>query len=622
MEPRTVSFSRLREWADVLRLSSVTSLALRPFAVELFRTQTEFNHRVVDVLEDAVWTAPLPDHATRVEKRLGPLAEFRVEIPRRRPGLEGDAIFVTKHAGLSVLRRMLERPLTHRSDANRALIETLKALGAPAAKRIPVEGALGLEAWFAAQEDFYRSVEQFIRELGDSLTSYAAAFARFGEAHERAVKAQWQATDATSRVAIQVPGHPQPEADALVRLPPDETLTPGALETIAELFGARPEVQLVYGDTFFTDTGLPAFKPGWSPEYLLSTNYIGGCFAMRAELARTSPLGGAALPCLLAQPLKESEVVRVPWVLSHRAAPERVELTREVRIDVVGSPTVTIIVPFKDKPELLRGLWDSLQRCDPGIPFELLLVSNQSVQPETFALLEQLRDPRVSWFEWNTPYNWSAINNAAATRAKSELLLFLNNDIAVTRDGWLRDLAGFALQPAIGVVGAQLRYADLSVQHAGVVIGLRGLAGHLFARWRPEYGPTPFGAPDLTRNWSAVTGACQMIRRALFEELGGFDEKLVISGGDIELCLRARKRGLRVVCVGHVELFHYESQTRGTRAVPAEDLRRERAVYADLLANGDPYFHPQLSLEVAKGGLGLTSPLAGPAPESSRGRGG
>jgi GT2 family glycosyltransferase len=313
---------------------------------------------------------------------------------------------------------------------------------------------------------------------------------------------------------------------------------------------------------------------------------------MRKGLARESGFS------LTAKSLREAEVIRIPSVLSHRARPAEHPL-RPVRRAVTGEPRVTIIVPFKDKPHLLRGLWESLLRHDAGLPWDLVLVSNNSVEAETFTFLEQLRDRRVSWFEWNQPYNWSAINNAAAASAQTELLLFMNNDMAVISDGWLRELAGFALDPEIGIVGARLRYEDDSLQHAGVVIGLHGLAGHIFARWRPEYGPTPFGPPDATRNWSAVTGACQMIRRDLFERLGGFDEQRVVSGGDVELCLRVRQRGLRVVCVGHVELYHFESSTRRDDPVSAEDVRLERAAYRAQFPDGDPYFHPALALEVA-----------------------
>ncbi len=615
-----LSFGRLRALADVLRLSSSTSAALRPFAVELFRTQTEFNHRLVDVLEDAVWTRG------RIEQRLGPRVNAASQVVNARGGIRGQLVVWTKRAGLAGLKLALGQALRAMEQTNRAYLSILE--GSPFIPRA-VEGRasrvssflkaiatkrwLGLEAWFEAQATFYEAVEQFRADMGDALTDFSAALARFPEAPASAEPGPQVTVQVVTDDALL-----NPQADVVFRVPAGEALADGAVDHVAAIFAAQPELQLCYGDTFFDDTKLAALKPGWSPEYLLSTNYIGGCYAMRTALAIRLGLDATApLRWLLESEPDENQVARIPRVLSHRPAPDSSGATREralvsahpggARLSPNGSPKVTIVVPFKDKAPLLRGLWESMQRFDPGLPFELLLVSNQSEQPETFAFLRELNDPRVSWFAWDEPFNWSKINNAAAKRATGELLLFLNNDIELTHAGWLRDLAGYALHPKIGVAGARLLYPDGSIQHAGVVIGLRALAGHVFARWRPEYGPTPFGMPDATRNWSAVTGACLMIRRALFEELGGFDEGIRISGGDIELCLRVRARELRVVCVGHVVLTHFESVTRRNDGVPEEDLRRERLAYAALLERGDPYYHPRLSTEVGHGGPGPVS---------------
>ncbi len=629
----------MRARADLLRLARTTLAPLRPFAVELFRAQTHFNHRVVDVLEDAVWTFRRADHSVTIEQRLGPLTLVRAVIANARGGVRGQLILWTKRAGLSGLDAALRQTLGSMEQLNRTFVESLKSrtpLPSVSDWREGLIGKrwLGLQTWFLAQAEFYEAVSHFVRELGDALTDYSVAFTRFAARNEKHVKAGWPRS--TVRAKVQVLSGTQKldlQADVVFRLPPGETLAPDAIDIVSELFAARPEVQLCYGDTWVKNAGWAALKPGWSPEYLLSANYIGGCFAMRTE--RAAQLGlEATVPSmswLLQGQFRDAQVVRVPWVLSTRSLPEPEDPERDAQIVAAHLGTsaeieqrrthrlvrfqpsepcrVTIIVPFKDRVELLRGLWNSLQRWDPGVSFELLLVSNQSVEDETFEFLEQLRDPRVCWFCWDEPFNWSAINNAAAARAKGELLLFLNNDIEATHDGWLRDLAGYACRPEVGVAGARLLYADGSVQHAGVVIGLRGLAGHVFARWRPEYPLTPFGTPQPTRNWSAVTGACLMIRRALFEELRGFDQRIRVSGGDIDLCLRVRERGLRVVCVGHVELTHYESVSRGGTAVPVEDIRLEAEAYARLLAVGDPYYHPQLSAEVGHGGLG-PSPLS------------
>lgn len=571
------SFGRLRACADVLRLAAATPAPLRPFAVELFRGQTELNHRVVDVLEDALWLWPLPDRAARIEARLGPYVTPEGAVVNARGGLAGQLIVWSKQLGLAGLEVALADARRAMTQANRGLVDALKAQAPFAAGRLP---APAFEPWFAAQSEFYAEVGGFLAGYGRAVLDPVEAIARFAPP-----PGGGEARDEKLRLVPISPG-------VTVRLPAGETLLPHARDAFAAAFAANPELALCYGDTHFTGSGRVAFKPGWSPEYLGCTDYVGGCFAVRDR--------DAALPARHWVSLTERQVARIPQVLSSREAPVPDEAA-PARPRPEGAPRVTLVVPFKDKVELLAGLWASLQRFDPGLPFELLLVSNQSTQRATFEFLEGLRDPRVSWFEWDLPFNWSAINNAAARRAKGDLLVFLNNDVEATHDGWLRDLAGYAAQPAIGVAGARLLYRDGSLQHGGVVIGLKGLAGHVFARWRPEYGPTAFGAPDATRNWSAVTGACQMIRRALFEELGGFDEGMQVSGGDVELCLRVRARGLRVVCVGHVALLHFESATRRRDPVPEEDLRRERQAYGALREGGDPHYHPRLSLEVGHG---------------------
>lgn len=587
-------FGQLRVLADVLRLSCATFRPLRPLATELFRAQTELNHRVVDVLEDAVWSL----EPAFIEQRLGALAARPPDVLDVRGGARGHVVVSLKRAGLRALEPIVGHAMQRLAGLNRQVIDALeerRPLPSLAAYRRSYVGKrwLGLEAWFEAQAEFFEAVARFIDERGEALTSHAAAYLRYSREHQPRPPVA-----TTAKVQVLTDGNTiDPTADVVFVLPQGETLAAGAIDRVGEVFTTQPGVQLCYGDTFFESLGFPSLKPGWSPEYQASAGYIGGCFAMRTSLALR--LGPRLSPAMVGE-LREAQVVRIAWVLSSRDAPQDIQAHPVV---LRGSPVVSIIVPFKDRVELLRGLWRSLERYDPGLSFELILVSNQSEEAGTLEFLEQLRDPRVSWFRWDEPFNWSAINNAAAARATGELLLFLNNDVEATHPGWLRALAGYAMLPEVGVVGARLHYEDGSVQHAGVVIGLRGLAGHVFARWRPDFGLTPFGTPAPVRNWSAVTGACQLIRRALFHELGGFDESFRVSGGDIELCLRARARGLRVVCVGHAVLLHFESASRRSLPVPSDDVRREAAAYAALIATGDPYYHPALSLEAGHGGI-------------------
>lgn len=545
-------FARLRMLADVLRLAAQTPLAVRPFAVELFRQQTAFNHLVVDLLEDAVWWGRLPDRAARIESRLGPWIDSDARVPRARSGPAGALVVGIKRLGVAGLEVALTDALRAMTRANRQLVDALKAGGGAAPT--PVTAPL-FEPWFAEQTEFHAAAAAFVPP--EPTVPFVAP-------HPVA--------------AADVPG-------VTIVVPEGETLTAGARAVFHAAFAADPELRLAYGDTYFTGPRTAALKPGWSPDYLQGVDYLGGCFAVRGPV----PDSPRVLPA-------DTRAIRIPEFLSQRAEPAPGPAGS--RPTLSSTPRVSLVVPFRDKAPLLAGLLASLRRYDPGLPYDVILASNQSRERETFDLLEGLREPHVSWFAWDHPFNWSAINNAAARRATGDLLLFLNNDVEARHDGWLRSLAAYAVQPAIGAVGARLLYRDGSIQHAGVVLGLRGLAGHAFARWRPEYGPTAFGDPTATRNWSAVTGACLMVRRALFEEVRGFDERFVVTGSDVAFCLRLRARGLRTVNVGHVALTHFESVSRRPLGVLAEDLRLEAEAYGGVT---EPYWHPRLSREVGHG---------------------
>jgi O-antigen biosynthesis protein len=189
-------------------------------------------------------------------------------------------------------------------------------------------------------------------------------------------------------------------------------------------------------------------------------------------------------------------------------------------------------------------------------------------------------------------FNWAALNNAAVDAARGDVLLFLNNDIEARRPGWLGALAAQALRPDVAAVGARLLYPDGRVQHAGVVIGI-GAAGHILVGL-PADQPGYLGLAVLTRECSAVTGACMASRRSLFEELGGFDEGLGIDTNDIDFCLRAQQRGYRVLYEPLAELIHYESPSRGkTGTVP--DIRRFMLRWDEQIESGDPFFNPHLT---------------------------
>ena len=414
-------------------------------------------------------------------------------------------------------------------------------------------------------------------------------------------------------------------------LAPDATLAPHAL---AEgVLAAAPSVDVLYSDEDVLDgegrRTAPAFKPDWSPDLLRSVDYVRHLLvARRRVLEQVSGLRegfeGAEGHDLV---LRLSEATRgighVAKVLYHarsgagpateagvRALREHLARTGEaaevtlpsptgyrVRYPVKGTPKVSIIVPFKDRPDLLELLVPGLLQRTTYPNFEVLLVSNNSTKPETFALLERLTDPRLVKLTWDFPFNYPAINNWAAKQATGELLLFLNNDMEVVDPDWLTELVSQAQRPEVGAVGCKLLFPEGTVQHAGAVVGITGMAGHPF--WRLPDGPirTPFGHTGWTRNWLSVTSACVIFRRSVFEELNGFDERFQVCGSDVDIGLRLHQRGLRVVYTPHARLIHHESASRRADAIPESDYWWSYVAYRPYLgARGDPFYNPNLPL--------------------------
>ncbi|MBK7858077.1 MAG: glycosyltransferase [Archangiaceae bacterium] len=431
----------------------------------------------------------------------------------------------------------------------------------------------------------------------------------------------------------------------------DDVLAPHALAEMAARLTSAGPLDLVYSDEDRIDSKgrriAPFFKPDWSPDLLRSSNYICHFLVVRRSLAvevgglRPGFEGAQDYDFVLRVTEKSPRIGHVPKVLYHwrasdqstaldvgnkpkaalagvRALQEHLDRSKvEAKVDstlpttywvrypVKGDPLVSIIVPFKDKPELLDQLVRSLLARTRGVRFELILVSNNSMQPETFALLDRLTDPRIRKFTWDHPFNYPAVNNYGAAQAKGDLLLFLNNDIEIPAgsEHWLEELVSQAQRPEVGSVGAKLLYPDGTIQHAGVVLGLGGFAGHTFVRLPDDSKWTPFGHADWTRNYLAVTSACVMMRRDVYDQLAGFDEKFVVCGSDVDICLRMVKAGLRVVYTPHCKLIHHESATRKNDSIPENDFWRSFAAYRPWLRDGDGFYNPNLSLEAADGTL-------------------
>jgi GT2 family glycosyltransferase len=266
-----------------------------------------------------------------------------------------------------------------------------------------------------------------------------------------------------------------------------------------------------------------------------------------------------------------------------------------VRYDVPNSPLVSIIIPTKDRVDMLKRCIGSIQSKTAYRNYEIIIVDNNSTDPDTLAYLDSVPHKVVRFDE---PFNFSRINNIAARHAQGDHLVFLNNDTEVAERCWLEAMVEHSQRSEVGMVGALLIYpsrrTQMTVQHAGVILGLGGVANHAFARLQIDH-PNYFGLHRVIRNCSAVTAACAMMRRSVFDEIGGFDEKLKVAFGDVDLGLRVREKGYRVVYAPNAVLYHHECATRG-KLHPSEDETYMINKWKQVLVEGDPYYSPNLTL--------------------------
>ncbi|WP_160160802.1 glycosyltransferase [Legionella sainthelensi] len=432
----------------------------------------------------------------------------------------------------------------------------------------------------------------------------------------------------------------------------DDELTEHALYKVAEELNDYPNAALIYSDEDkIDDYGTrcePYFKSDWNPDLFYSHNFISHLGVYRRSLV--NEIGGFRkgyegsqdydLALRVIEVITPDQIRHIPHILYHwRIVRESVSnstaytcedaarhaiQTHLERQKVVGAkvvqnpflpnfhrviyplptiqPLVSIIVPTKDKVDVLKCCIESILKKTEYSNFELLIVDNQSQQQVTHTYFEQLKqNQKVKIISYNKPFNYSKINNFAVTQAQGDILLFLNNDTEVISSGWLTEMVSQVTRTEVGVVGAKLYYPDDTIQHAGVIGGYGLVAGHIFSRWpRKKHGY--MGKDSLSQNFLAVTAACMAMRRVVFEELDGFEENnLAISFNDVDLCLRAYKRGYRVLWTPYAELYHYESLTRGRAQTEEEKAQEKKEViymvkhWSDLLQN-DPFYNPNLSL--------------------------
>jgi GT2 family glycosyltransferase len=440
---------------------------------------------------------------------------------------------------------------------------------------------------------------------------------------------------ADARAAVALPPDTATAGDAFVGwLQPGDVLEPHALLLAAHAIDDDPALELVYADEATrgpTGPIAPIHKPDWDPLLQTTVDVAGPGTWLRASraaaLLETLDAGVSATPGALhhaaAMHVARERARRLPFVLVHTAAAHayaaRLTAARPVSLDRLDGlaqrlygmpgrttadlPMVSILVPTRNRADLLATCVTSVLEVTRYPHFELIVIDNGSDEADSLALLDELgRNPRCRVLANPGPFNYSALNNSAAELATGELLCLMNNDIEVRDPEWLRALVTVARQPRAGAVGATLYYPDGTRQHAGMVLGVHGVAGHAFVGSSVDE-PTYMGLAGLPREVSAVTGACLLVAASKFFEVGGLDAaSLPINFNDIDFCLRLRQRGYGNVVLPLVGIIHHESASRGRVGQSPErlaQLGREAQTmlhrWGDALRH-DPYYNPNLSL--------------------------
>ena len=269
----------------------------------------------------------------------------------------------------------------------------------------------------------------------------------------------------------------------------------------------------------------------------------------------------------------------------------------DVRYCLKDHPLVSVIIPTKDNAPLLEKAVQSILRFTKYDKYEIIILDNNSEEAETFAYFKDIteKNSNVRVLTAAFEFNWSKLNNFGMKHADGDIYIFLNNDVEISSSEWMYRLVEKVVQPNIGVAGALLLYEDNTIQHAGVIAGMGGWGDHVYKGMPPVHYGSPFVSPMVTRNVTAVTGACMAVSKKTIEKIGPFDEQFLICGSDVELCIRAEQKGYRNVYDPYVRLYHFESKTRDSY-IPEVDFEMSRKMYAPYLAEGDPYYNKQLDL--------------------------
>jgi GT2 family glycosyltransferase len=418
-------------------------------------------------------------------------------------------------------------------------------------------------------------------------------------------------------------------SDYLVPLHVGDMLSNSALFRLAEALQGNCDAAILYGDQDELDPSgnrtRPWFEPRWNHEMFLAQDYLSSAMAVDMNLVRgASSAANDVTDIAIDASFVDRPIVRVPHILCHVANANNATTNRlaalSKRLEPLGArcregsfgtvkvewplptrlPLVTLIVPTKDKVDLLRPCIESVLARTDYDPFEILIVDNASVEKRTADYLTMVtQNPKVRVLPYPGSYNFSAINNAAAAEARGSYLCLLNNDTEVLNREWLSELMRYAVRDEVGAAGAMLLYEDGTIQHAGVVVGIGGAAGHAH-RFLPAAEPGYFRQPHVAQFISAVTAACLVVEKKKFEAVGGLDEaSLAVAFNDVDFCLKLEKAGWRNVYVPHAVLVHHESKSRGNDISPVniDRYRRELKTLQERWgteAYDDPLHNPNL----------------------------
>ena len=485
------------------------------------------------------------------------------------------------------------------------------------------------------------------------------------KAHVRDILTEFMAKDARIKVCFrQTNGHICEASNSalalaggefIALLDHDDELVRHSLLFMVAAINDVPDAQVLYSDEDkVNDKGQrfdPHFKGDWNPDLLFSQNYVSHLGVYRRDLLQR--IGGfragvegsqdhdLLLRCL--PHIKDRQIVHVPRVLYHwRATEGSTALSAEekqystdagvralrdyfaqngpdgVAVErglpphtyrviwpvATPAPLVSLLIPTRDKREVLEVAVRSILNKTTYLNFEIAILDNGSVEPETLQWFEsvQRNEPRVRVLRYDSPFNYAAINNFGEKHARGSVIGLINNDVEVISPGWLTDMVGHVCRQDVGCVGAKLYYSDGTIQHGGVILGIGGVAGHSH-KYAPANDHGYFRRLLLTQAVSAVTGACLLVRRDVYREVNGLDEQnLAIAFNDVDFCLKVRQAGYRSIWTPYAELYHHESISRGSEDTPEKAARFQaeaefmKKKWGEQLSR-DPYYSPHLTLD-------------------------